>query len=169
MRAPIRDVISRLQGLPLANAGFHDNNRPDTDMRENKCQWLFGGNTLCRLSYTAHLLTKIRQTHKYNSLLRPSALSALMRAVHSQQRKRLFPSPHFSCVHIFLLCKCRDRGWRRGPLGPHHRLLTDQECFLLLHHRRVVMKGFVIFFFYFWASVVLFSPDSHRQVHRLSQ
>lgn len=46
MRAPIRDVISRLQGLLLADAGFHDNNRPDTDMRENKCQWLFGGNTL---------------------------------------------------------------------------------------------------------------------------
>lgn len=110
---------------------------------------LFRGCVLCCLSYTGILLAKDKmdtQIHLTQSF------------VHSKQIKCLFASVHSACVHVFLLCILFGVWWR-GPLGLHHRLLTDQECFLLLHHRKAIKKGLVICSINFWGSVLISSTQ----------
>ena len=74
-----------------------------TQIWENKCHWgrLHGGSTLCRLSQTTPLLAAITHTHTHTSrlLCSHSALSALIRAVHSQQRNRIVHRAFFApCI-----------------------------------------------------------------------
>lgn len=158
-----------------------------TQIWENKCHWgrLHGGSTLCRLSHTTLLLAAIRHTytHRNTPLCSDSALSALIRAVHSQQRNRIvhcaFIPPCIPNVNILYISTLEMGGWRRrrrrSPLGPHHRLLTDQECFPDAAPQESDY-GKVLSFFsppqYFQPSLLIFfsyfSPHNHRQVRCLS-
>lgn len=102
--------------------------------------------------------------HKYTVLLLPSALSALIRAVHSQQRDRIvhcaFLSLGIRSVCIYFCSVCVEMGDGGHPLGAHQRLLTDQERCLMLHRRRVIREGFVIFADIFGPQLVSFFPHN---------
>lgn len=99
------------QALPLADAGFYNSDRPDTDTKENKCHYgrLFEGSTLCCLSYTALLSTKIRHTHAQIYLSPPTLCSFSPHSSCSFTAEkrycalRLLPSLHSYCVHTVFL------------------------------------------------------------------
>lgn len=109
-----------------------------------------------------------RHTHIHTQIYRsPFTFCSLSThtvcAVHSQQRDRIVHCAFFSLcirsVYIYSYSVCVEMGDGGHPLGPHQRLLTDQERCLMLHHRRVIREGFVIFADIFGTQLVsFFSP-----------
>lgn len=143
MHAPIRDAMSGLRGLPLSDANFYYSNT--TIKKRERTIGFFEGVTICFPSSTALLLTQKRQ---HTNLPLPFLISS---------RESVIFLLSVSLVYTDF-CQNGDEGWKRSPLGPQHRMLTDQECFLLLCHRRVIRR--VFFFFlsppYFHVPVPLF-------------
>lgn len=137
MRAPIRDVgWWYLDWGSAAGWRFHDNNIPDTDMRENKCHWgrLFGGSTLCRLSYTVLLLTKITHTNtpfcSYLGLSQPSYVQFIHSGERSLSTALSSLSAFIVCTSsISLLCICGNGGGvRRGRTTDRWQIRNTFWC-----------------------------------------